>query len=165
MQVYCARVKLGAVSEPGWRNWQTQRTQNPPRATSWGFDPPSRHQQNKGFIRKIASSRERPFIIGGCFDGCWLRWCRCRERDGKEVRQNLNAYDRAVRRIHLDVYKSPESRATNIDNRTPATNQAVLPAGVAWPLSPSCVISLQRSSDVLLLFRCISHSYLEHCLG
>ena len=29
---------------PGWRNWQTQRTQNPPRATSWGFDPPSRHQ-------------------------------------------------------------------------------------------------------------------------
>jgi hypothetical protein len=30
-------------TEPGWRNWQTQRTQNPPRATSWGFDPPSRH--------------------------------------------------------------------------------------------------------------------------
>ena len=30
--------------QPGWRNWQTQRTQNPPRATSWGFDPPSRHQ-------------------------------------------------------------------------------------------------------------------------
>jgi probable rRNA maturation factor len=28
---------------PGWRNWQTQRTQNPPRVTSWGFDPPSRH--------------------------------------------------------------------------------------------------------------------------
>jgi hypothetical protein len=34
-------------AEPGWRNWQTQRTQNPPRATSWGFDPPSRHQSNQ----------------------------------------------------------------------------------------------------------------------
>lgn len=34
---------------PGWRNWQTQRTQNPPTFGSWGFDPPSRHQQNKEF--------------------------------------------------------------------------------------------------------------------
>src|SRR6266700_5329860 len=23
---------------PGWRNWQTQRTQNPSKATSWGFN-------------------------------------------------------------------------------------------------------------------------------
>jgi hypothetical protein len=30
--------------EPGWRNWQTQRTQNPPTFGSWGFDSPSRHQ-------------------------------------------------------------------------------------------------------------------------
>src|ERR1700723_681158 len=38
-------IKLsGELVAPGWRNWQTQRTQNPPRATSWGFDPPSRHQ-------------------------------------------------------------------------------------------------------------------------
>ena len=45
------RVKLTArPNEPGWRNWQTQRTQNPPRATSWGFDPPSRHQPNTGSI-------------------------------------------------------------------------------------------------------------------
>ena len=44
-QVRGVRVKLTAASEPGWRNWQTQRTQNPPRATSWGFDPPSRHQR------------------------------------------------------------------------------------------------------------------------
>jgi hypothetical protein len=43
------RVKLFLRAKPGWRNWQTQRTQNPPRATSWGFDPPSRHQQNKEF--------------------------------------------------------------------------------------------------------------------
>ena len=28
---------------PGWRNWQTQRTQNPPTFGSWGFDSPSRH--------------------------------------------------------------------------------------------------------------------------
>src|SRR5246127_5617821 len=31
---------------PGWRNWQTQRTQNPPTFGSWGFDSPSRHQHN-----------------------------------------------------------------------------------------------------------------------
>ena len=29
---------------PGWRNWQTQRTQNPPDFGPWGFDSPSRHQ-------------------------------------------------------------------------------------------------------------------------
>jgi hypothetical protein len=33
---------------PGWRNWQTQRTQNPPGFGPWGFDPPSRHQDSKG---------------------------------------------------------------------------------------------------------------------
>jgi hypothetical protein len=55
-------------SKPGWRNWQTQRTQNPPRATSWGFDPPSRHQQNKGFRSKLASQkREANFRW-------WLFW-------------------------------------------------------------------------------------------
>src|SRR5882724_6233759 len=32
-------------SRPGWRNWQTQRTQNPPTFGSWGFDPPSRHHR------------------------------------------------------------------------------------------------------------------------
>ena len=30
-------------SQPGWRNWQTQRTQNPPGFGPWGFDSPSRH--------------------------------------------------------------------------------------------------------------------------
>src|SRR3981081_99312 len=33
-------------SLPGWRNWQTQRTQNPPTFGSWGFDSPSRHHAN-----------------------------------------------------------------------------------------------------------------------
>src|ERR1700678_2396336 len=45
------------IDRPGWRNWQTQRTQNPPRATSWGFDPPSRHQDNKRLIRKCPTRR------------------------------------------------------------------------------------------------------------
>ena len=43
----CAILALANPPPPGWRNWQTQRTQNPPIARSWGFDPPSRHQQNK----------------------------------------------------------------------------------------------------------------------
>src|SRR5271155_2009809 len=32
------------LPQPGWRNWQTHRTQNPPGFGPWGFDPPSRHQ-------------------------------------------------------------------------------------------------------------------------
>src|SRR5215204_4520677 len=28
---------------PGWRNWQTRRTQNPVPAREWEFDPPSGH--------------------------------------------------------------------------------------------------------------------------
>ena len=45
------RVKLAVRPSPGWRNWQTQRTQNPPIFGSWGFDPPSRHQQTKELHR------------------------------------------------------------------------------------------------------------------
>ena len=55
---------------PGWRNWQTQRTQNPPIARSWGFDPPSRHQDNKRLIAKMPDSASRAFLVGGCFGGC-----------------------------------------------------------------------------------------------
>ena len=44
-------AQQGAQQGPGWRNWQTQRTQNPPTARSWGFDPPSRHQQNQCFAK------------------------------------------------------------------------------------------------------------------
>ena len=29
---------------PGWRNWQTRRTQNPVLVREWEFDPPSGHQ-------------------------------------------------------------------------------------------------------------------------
>ena len=30
---------------PGWRNWQTRRTQNPVLAREWEFDPPSGHHR------------------------------------------------------------------------------------------------------------------------
>jgi hypothetical protein len=52
-------------SKPGWRNWQTQRTQNPPRATAWGFDPPSRHHKynNLHHRRFQAWSRLCPFFV------------------------------------------------------------------------------------------------------
>ena len=40
-QAEAAKLIRYLPSKPGWRNWQTQRTQNPPRLiTSWGFDPP-----------------------------------------------------------------------------------------------------------------------------
>jgi hypothetical protein len=50
------RVAVGDLIdlEPGWRNWQTQRTQNPPTFGSWGFDPPSRHHSKKPRIRGLA---------------------------------------------------------------------------------------------------------------
>src|ERR1700704_4106011 len=43
--------------EPGWRNWQTQRTQNPPTFGSWGFDSPSRHQNNSNVITHLQPCR------------------------------------------------------------------------------------------------------------
>ena len=42
-QPYLFRVEWFQLLRPGWRNWQTQRTQNPPTFGSWGFDSPSRH--------------------------------------------------------------------------------------------------------------------------
>ena len=65
------RLKLIKPKKPGWRNRQTQRTQNPPRATSWGFDPPSRHQDSKNFTCKVASPEREAVFVGGCFT-CYL---------------------------------------------------------------------------------------------
>src|SRR5581483_1430461 len=37
-QIRCANLKLPSV--PGWRNWQTQRTQNPPVLSTLGVQLP-----------------------------------------------------------------------------------------------------------------------------
>ena len=42
-------------SKPGWRNWQTQRTQNPPTFGSWGFDSPSRHHSVDNPLTEVQS--------------------------------------------------------------------------------------------------------------
>src|SRR5579859_3912412 len=42
-RVYLFQVEWLESSAPGWRNWQTQRTQNPPGFGPWGFNSPSRH--------------------------------------------------------------------------------------------------------------------------
>ena len=47
------------ISEPGWRNWQTQRTQNPPGFGPWGFDSPSRHQHSSGIPRTKTATLAR----------------------------------------------------------------------------------------------------------
>jgi hypothetical protein len=47
-------------SEPGWRNWQTQRTQNPPTFGSWGFNSPSRHQPQSPHGTRVASTMLPP---------------------------------------------------------------------------------------------------------
>lgn len=42
-----ATARLGAkvgLAGPGWRNWQTRRSQTPLPARAWGFDSPFRHQ-------------------------------------------------------------------------------------------------------------------------
>src|SRR5579863_4666795 len=38
---------------PGWRNWQTQRTQNPPTLAVMGVRPPLPAPQNKRFRQKL----------------------------------------------------------------------------------------------------------------
>jgi hypothetical protein len=43
-------------STPGWRNWQTQRTQNPPTFGSWGFDSPSRHHSKSPQDERLAGA-------------------------------------------------------------------------------------------------------------
>jgi hypothetical protein len=50
----------------------TERTQNPPRATSWGFDPPPGTKILKDLQRKWPLRRERPFslvavLVAVCF--------------------------------------------------------------------------------------------------
>jgi hypothetical protein len=57
-------------------------TQNPPTARSWGFDPPSRHQDYKGLKSKTAPPSEGPFYIGGCSGGCWFCGTRIQAADG-----------------------------------------------------------------------------------
>src|SRR6266699_483573 len=49
-------------TKPGWRNWQTQRTQNPPGFGPWGFDSPSRHQDFQRFA--VISVVEMRFFGG-----------------------------------------------------------------------------------------------------
>jgi len=49
------------------------RTQNPPTARSWGFDPPPPGTtDSKRFIRKTASPKREAVFVGGCFGGCWV---------------------------------------------------------------------------------------------
>jgi hypothetical protein len=50
-------TEAGKTITPGWRNWQTQRTQNPPIARSWGFDPPSRHHHKQHKMNKLRGYR------------------------------------------------------------------------------------------------------------
>src|SRR5438876_714284 len=38
---------------PGWRNWQTQRTQNPPPSLAYEFDSRSRHHYNQQLRAKL----------------------------------------------------------------------------------------------------------------
>jgi hypothetical protein len=61
----CDTLNADSHPAPGWRNWQTQRTQNPPIARSWGFDPPSRHQQK---------TKDLDGLNMGCFSG-WPGGC------------------------------------------------------------------------------------------
>jgi hypothetical protein len=60
----CATVQAVAMCK--------KRTQNPPRATSWGFDPPFRHQQNKGFKLNWPLEIGEAKIVWWLFDGCWV---------------------------------------------------------------------------------------------
>ena len=56
----CDTLRAGSP-RPGWRNWQTQRTQNPPALAVMGVRPPSRHHTlNK---TKISTCRLAYFTV------------------------------------------------------------------------------------------------------
>ncbi len=57
----CDTFGAGTEPRPGWWNWQTQRTQNPPTARSWGFDPPSRHHKNQLLTANVFSDQRGDF--------------------------------------------------------------------------------------------------------
>src|SRR5437899_12243215 len=63
-------------AKPGCRNWQTQRTQNPPGFGPWGFNSPSRHQR---FQRSYLHSLEKmnaPLVVhvcAKCAQSCWAK--------------------------------------------------------------------------------------------
>src|ERR1700678_1346767 len=50
------RTVVHFIIEPGWRNWQTQRTQNPPGFGPWGFDSPSRHHTSTPCNQALAGA-------------------------------------------------------------------------------------------------------------
>ena len=51
---------------PGWRNWQTRRTQNPVLAREWEFDPPSGHHLNRvDHIRCEGRNAGQHYIVDG----------------------------------------------------------------------------------------------------
>src|SRR5215472_10927888 len=53
---------------PGWRNWQTQRTQNPPRFTPRGGSTPPPGTSNFGFNR-LRSLPSTPLVFRDTFQG------------------------------------------------------------------------------------------------
>ena len=55
-----SRPDRESPSKPGWRNWQTQRTQNPSKATSWGFKSPSRHHNKLLIFNNLKTMSGRP---------------------------------------------------------------------------------------------------------
>ena len=63
LSVLHAAGSSAAFTKPGWRNRQTQRTQNPPRATSWGFDPPSRHQKRIMTPVSVVNCRQKRRLL------------------------------------------------------------------------------------------------------
>ena len=56
------------VHVPGWRNWQTRRTQNPVLAREWEFDPPSGHHQHQNVtpIKCEWLNYAQYHIVDGC---------------------------------------------------------------------------------------------------
>src|ERR1035438_3019692 len=58
-KIATSAVQWKSLPSPGWRNWQTQRTQNPPTFGSWGFDSPSRHQSPTQHNQSLAGASSR----------------------------------------------------------------------------------------------------------
>jgi hypothetical protein len=54
------------MNVPGWRNWQTRRTQNPVLVREWEFDPPSGHHQFTAWKQDWRGVLSVQVVVGLC---------------------------------------------------------------------------------------------------
>ena len=76
LRVFVLLYQCSSNPKPGWRNWQTQRTQNPPGFGSWGFRLPLPAPSERPYITPVYRPICRPaqFVSSTI---CVRTWGQC----------------------------------------------------------------------------------------